>query len=377
MRETSHAAERLLSAMDRAGAWPARSPWIRQAAAALPREQFAPQRIWHWNGHDYTPVDHRLDPDRWDAIVYPGPDEPTVTHIIDGVPTSSLSCEAIVADMLDSLLLEEGHRTLELGTGSGRNAALLAYQAGPGRVITVEVDEELAASARRVLREARAEVIVQVGDGGAGCPADAPFDRVISTYAVDPVPWAWVAQTRPGGRIVTPWGRLGHVALTVAPDGKSASGWMQGLAQFMPSRATRAEPAWREIREQCEAHGERHFVRDIALLRTHAHLRFALRVAVPDLRIATAPDVDADGVNAWLHDGVSSWATLSAQEDGRTTAHQGGPRNLADELEQAWQRWLDAGQPELYDFGMTVEPARQTVWCEKPEAVWRTTDTAP
>ncbi|MDF3292374.1 hypothetical protein [Streptomyces silvisoli] len=44
-------------------------------------------------------------------------------------------------------------------------------------------------------------------------------------------------------------------------------------------------------------------------------------------------------------------------------ALQGGPRRLVDEVEQAWGWWLDAGQPELYDFGMTVELGRQFVWC--------------
>lgn len=98
--------------------------------------------------------------------MYPGPDDATVTQLTAGVPSSSLSCEAVVADMLDSLLLEQDHRVLELGTGAGRNAALAARRAGPGRVTTVEVDEALATSARTRLEAARAEATV--GDGAAG-----------------------------------------------------------------------------------------------------------------------------------------------------------------------------------------------------------------
>lgn len=178
-------------------------------------------------------------------------DAAAVTQVIDGLPSSSLSCEALVVDMLDSLLLEPGHRVLELGTGTGRNAALLG----------------------------------------------SPLSRWMPSW--------------PGGRIVTPWGRLGHVALTVAEDGRSATGWMQGLAQFMPARGTgRARVSYQEVR--AAAGGPVGAVRPVGRrlepLRDDIHLRFAVRVALPDVQIKTAED--DDGLNAWLHDG-GSWAALS------------------------------------------------------------------
>ncbi|MGX1887169.1 protein-L-isoaspartate O-methyltransferase family protein [Streptomyces sp. NPDC055287] len=120
-------------------------------------------------------------------------------------------------------MAEPGHRVLELGTGLGWNAALLSARAGPGQVACVEADPGLAAAARERLKAVGAEVTVEVGDGAQGLPTHRPYERLIATYAVDQVPWPWVEQVRPGGRIVTPWGRLGHVALTVAPDGQSAS----------------------------------------------------------------------------------------------------------------------------------------------------------
>jgi protein-L-isoaspartate O-methyltransferase len=353
--------ERLASAMERRGAWPSRSPWIRQAISAVPRHEFAPARLWHWDGHAYFPVDRETDTGRWAAEVYGSPAEAAVTQLTDGLPSSSLSCQGVVVDMLDSLLLEPGHRVLELGTGSGWNAALLAHRAGPGQVTSIEVDRALAVQARERLEAAGVVVDVQVGDGAGGWAAGAPFDRVISTYAVEDVPWAWVAQTRPGGRIVTPWGRLGHVALTVAADGGSAGGWFQGLAQFMPARGTgTASRGFAQVRGSGPAEDERPVVRDIAPLRDDLNLLFALRVALPDLRITTA--TDADGVNAWLHDDATSWASLSARAGGRITAYQGGPRRLADELERAWDAWEAEGSPALYDYGMTVTPGSQYVW---------------
>jgi len=355
--------EQLTAAMERRGEWPERSPWIRQAVDAVPRHLFAPDRLWRWDGHAYVPVDRGTDPDRWAAEVYGGPDDPAVTQVTDGRASCSLSCQAVVVDMLDSLLLEPGHRVLELGTGTGWNAALLARRVGPGQVVSVEVDQELAGAARARLAAVNAEVTVQISDGATGWPDGALYDRVIATYAVDEVPWAWVAQTRPGGRIVTPWGRLGHVALTVAADGRSATGWVQGLAQFMPARGAAPGRDLKQVRDRgLLEHADRSLARDVQRLHQDVHLLFALRVALPEVHIHTA--VREDGAYAWLHDGDSSWASLAPRGTGKAVASQGGPRRLADELERAWDEWLALGEPELYDYGLTVEPHRQYVWCQ-------------
>lgn len=353
--------------MEQRGCWPDRAPWIRRAVDALPRHWFAPDRLWRWDGHAYVAIDRGRDGARWAQEVYGGVDAAAVTEVTDGRPSSSLSCQAVVVDMLDSLLLEPGQRVLELGTGTGWNAALLDWRAGPGRVTSVEVDPDLAARARGRLDAVGAAVAVEVGDGASGWPQGAPYDGVVSTYAVDHVPWSWVAQTRPGGRIITPWGRLGHVALTVAADGWSASGWVQGLAQFMPARgADVAARDFRQVRGEGPPDDERPVVRELAPLRDDWHLRFALRVALPEVQITMAED--GDGLNAWIHDGASSWAVLAAQAGGKTLAYQGGPRRLTDELEAAWDAWLEHGRPELYDFGLTVTPDQQYAWAKDPRS---------
>jgi protein-L-isoaspartate O-methyltransferase len=268
--------------------------------------------------------------------------------------------------MLDSLLLEPGHRVLELGTGSGWNAALVSWRAGPGRVVSMEVDAALAGQARQRLDAVGAGVSVVMGDGTASSSAGSLYDRLISTFAVERIPWSWVSRTRPGGRLVTPWGRLGHVALTVADDGRSATGWVQGLAQFMPARGS--DPGWgfRQVRGDEPAQGERPFSRDIRPISDDAHLRFALRVLLPEVRIATV--TAEDGPTVWLHDGETSWATLSTVDGTHPTVCQGGPRRLAEEVEMAWDYWLSDGSPDLYDFGLTVEQDRQFVWVRDPAA---------
>jgi protein-L-isoaspartate(D-aspartate) O-methyltransferase len=368
--ELSERQRQLAEIMRRRGDWPGGAVWLREAVREVPRRAFAPDRLWRWDGRAYVPVDRGSDEDAWAALVYGGPDEAAVTRVSGGVPSSSLSCQAVVVDMLDCLKVEPGHRVLELGTGTGWNAALLAWRAGAGgRVFSIEVDPSSAEEASARLAAATragtgtgagAEVRVVTGDGEAGLTEHAPYDRVIATYAVEQVPWAWVEQTRPGGRIVLPWGRLGHVALTVARDGASATGRMQGLAQFMPAQGVGPAVDFTAVRGTSPADGERSFDRDLRPLHSDWHLRFALRVAMPEVRIDTA--VDEDGVNAWLHDGVGSWAALSAVGRGRTVAHEGGPLRLAELLEEAWDRWLAVGSPELYDFGMTVRRGQQCVW---------------
>ncbi|GAA2970870.1 methyltransferase domain-containing protein [Streptomyces enissocaesilis] len=359
MDELTELRHRLARVMDDQGTWPADSPWVREAVEKLPRHRFAPDRVWAWNGAAYVPVDRAHDPGRWAELVYPGPNDSTITQITDGLATSSLSCQSVVVDMLDSLMVEPGHRVLELGTGLGWNAALLSERAGPGQVTSVEADAQLAAAAREHLKGVGAEVAVEVGDGTRGFPDRQPYDRLVATYAVDEVPWAWVEQMRPGGRIVTPWGRLGHVALTVAADGQSASGWMQGLAMFMPSRDTAPGKPLDQVRGDALPETEGPIARDLLPLHSDWNLRFALRVVLPEVRITTEA---ADGVIAWLHDGRSSWATLVSPETGPAVAYQGGPRRLAEEVDRAWKRWQDAGAPSLYDFGMTRTPDQQYIW---------------
>ncbi|WP_331767740.1 methyltransferase domain-containing protein [Embleya sp. NBC_00896] len=368
---------RSTAAMDDSGAWPKDSPWVRAAMDALPRDVFAPDRLWDWDGHAWTPIDRTVDPDRWARLVHAGPYDAAVTELVDDRPSSSLSCTSIVADMLDSVDVEPGHRILELGTGTGWNAALLAHRAGPtGHVTSVEADPTLATTAAATLARTGARVDVELGDGTLGWAPTAPYDRIVATYAVERVPRAWIEQTTPGGDIVFPWTRLGYFALTVAKDGRSATGWLHGLAQFMNARDTPATPTHRQVRADRDPDHEHLLSRDLRPLHKNAHLLWALRLALPDVLFDTS--VDADGVNARLHDGTESWATVSALPDGRTIASQGGPRRLVDELEAAWDAWIAAGAVGLYDHGMTVAPdGEQFVWAGDPDTGPRWPVSAP
>jgi protein-L-isoaspartate(D-aspartate) O-methyltransferase len=133
-------------------------------------------------------------------------DQWIVTKRLDGEAVSSSSQPQIMAVMLEQLGLEPGHRTMEIGAGTGDNAALMAHVTGEaGEVITVDIDPDLVEGAREHLAAAGlGRVRVVCADGGLGHPERAPYDRIILTVGAWDLAPAWREQLRPGGRLVVP-----------------------------------------------------------------------------------------------------------------------------------------------------------------------------
>jgi protein-L-isoaspartate(D-aspartate) O-methyltransferase len=130
----------------------------------------------------------------------------------DGLAMSSSSAPSIMACMLDQLSVETGQAVLEIGAGSGYNAALLARLVGErGTVTTVDLEAGVADAARRHLEDAGASgVEVRIGDGWDGVPSGAPYDRIEVTVGAWDVSPHWVDQLGPDGILVLPlWLRPG------------------------------------------------------------------------------------------------------------------------------------------------------------------------
>jgi protein-L-isoaspartate(D-aspartate) O-methyltransferase len=124
----------------------------------------------------------------------------------DGLPVSSSSQPAIMAIMLEQLGIAAGQRVLEIGTGTGYNAALMSYLVGPrGSVVSVDIDADLVEKARANLVAAGYPgVLLHCGDGGFGAPDYAPYDRIIVTAGAWDLAPQWLVQLGAAGRIVLP-----------------------------------------------------------------------------------------------------------------------------------------------------------------------------
>jgi protein-L-isoaspartate(D-aspartate) O-methyltransferase len=197
-------------------------PRITAAVAAVRREIFVP-------GH---PLDQ----------VYG--DNALVTHEdARGMPISSSSQPAIVVIMLEQLAAGPGQQVLEVGAGTGYNAALLA--ALGASVVTVDIDEGIAAEARAHLAAAGISgVDVRTGDGWLGWPDGAPYDRIELTVGAWDLSRAWRDQLTDSGVLVVPlWLRAG-VQLSVAfrRDGDVLRSGSVRYCGFMRLRGPHAGP---------------------------------------------------------------------------------------------------------------------------------------
>jgi protein-L-isoaspartate(D-aspartate) O-methyltransferase len=165
----------------------------------------------------------------------------------DGLALSSSSQPGIMAIMLDQLDLAPGHRVLEIGAGTGYNAALMRHIVGSsGQVVSIDIDADLVEAARSHLASAGyPDVIAVCADGAEGCVAHAPYDRLIATVGVSDLAPAWVEQVTPGARIVVPLD-LGGTQLSVAfgRQGGHWTSWSLAPCGFIRMRGALAGPEY-------------------------------------------------------------------------------------------------------------------------------------
>ena len=187
------------------------SPGLRRALLKVPRHLFVPGQLIVAAYQD-TPLPIGFD--------------------------KTLSQPFIGALMLELLDVSPGHKVLEVGTGLGYQAAVMAELGAD--MFSVEIVEEFAEAARLRLATIDYDVEIRVGDGSRGWPDHAPFDRILVTAAAREAPQALLDQLAPGGRIVIPIGGEDVQQLSLVE--KSRSGEIASRA-ILPVRFTRLETA--------------------------------------------------------------------------------------------------------------------------------------
>ncbi|MBN9110295.1 MAG: methyltransferase domain-containing protein [Pseudonocardia sp.] len=206
MASAQEARARMVDALRRDGR--VRSDAVARAMGAIPRHVFLPGS----------------------TVETAYADTAVVTKVVDGVALSSASQPSMVAIMLEQLDLHPGQRVLEIGAGTGYNAALMAQLVGAaGEVTSVDIDEDIVvAAAEHLVAAGCPDVVLVTGDGALGYPAGAPYDRVVLTVGAADLRPEWVAQLATGGRLLLPLRVRGSqlsVALDLGADGvlRSAS----------------------------------------------------------------------------------------------------------------------------------------------------------
>ncbi|GHC96220.1 protein-L-isoaspartate O-methyltransferase [Nocardiopsis terrae] len=346
---------------------------IARLFAQVPRHRFLPDTVW---GEDRTRYDRAADPAEWMRVAYT--DQALTTQRDDGapggmgVPTSSSSAPSVMARMLAAAGIESAHRVLEIGTGTGYNAALLSQLLGSGSVATVEIDPELAGAARAALSAAGFHPDVRTGDGErtGGLPS---YDRLIATCTVSEVPAAWLRHMRGRGRIVTPWaptpGLPGGVLAVLDATRNHAQGRFEGGLSFMWARGQR-RPGRSAPGPEAVADSTEQVPGDPREPWLDGERALLLSLLMPGWSYGLRMGEDATDPCVWLASTTcSSWARLHA--DGRV--EQGGTRALFEEADRAWRIWEGWNRPAVSDFGLTVDPDRQTqtVWVHGPRhSLW-------
>ncbi|MFI6682527.1 protein-L-isoaspartate(D-aspartate) O-methyltransferase [Streptomyces sp. NPDC050485] len=359
------------------------SDWL-PAFKAVPRDRFVPDAIWPGRAGMNRQDDRVLrseSPEMWWRAVYT--DAPITTQWDDGTysgpgkgrtPSSSSSMPTMVFSMLNALSVEPGNRVLEIGTGTGWNAALLSHRLGDQNVVTVEIDTTLAGEARTRLYAADFAPQVIVGDGGLGYGKGSPYDRIIATASVGNIPSQWIGQVHPDAIIVAPWGPVyggEAVARLVVDEGGVASGQFISSSAFMRIRQQRKDlPLTEQFLDSAKW--------PLDAVRSKTNLSpddvgdwicmFAIGVQVPDLFCRVTQGED-DSYRLWLFDtGVTSWASADYVK-GRAEFEvaQAGPRKLWEELEGAYWWWHQQGRPGFDRFGLTTRGGPDfKVWLDDP-----------
>jgi protein-L-isoaspartate(D-aspartate) O-methyltransferase len=376
--------ERYVEQLKAAGA--IRSPEVERAFRKVERHRLL-ETFYRPPGPGGPPVHH--DPERPQLehleLIYS--DTALGTRFVDGMPASSTSQPSLVAAMLELLELAPGTRVLEIGAGTGYNAALMTEIVGDQRlVVTVDVLDDVVEQSRRLLaRAGYGGIAVLLRDGFEGVPERAPFDRIVATVGCSDLSPAWAVQLAEGGRILVPLEHAGgHPLYLLHSEHGRLRGRVASWSGFMPVRGPlHVDALWALGVLQPES--------DEAVHRRDPWPGFAAAGPLPG-RACSADEIDflfylslVDRRACWGPGGVG----LSDNRNGWAVAGPDAIRwwkdaSLVERLDRLHSEWLSRGRPTLGDYRVAFVPIeegasappggwaldrrffRQFVWLEQP-----------
>lgn len=363
---STHAAQ-LTDAIEQAGA-PLSAQW-RAAVTAVPRHALVPEFYEQHKGewHEVSGDQERLLDAAYSL-------KTLVTHITAGHATSSSTTPTLMLRMLRWLDVQDGHKVLEVGTGTGYNVALLSARLGDEHVFSVDVEPELVELARQRLAEIGYRPTLKAVNGAEGLTEHAPFDRIIATCSVPRIPPAWFEQLRPGGLLLADLKvgmNAGNLVLLRRLPDRLEGHFVDRWGGFMSLRHQPAatEPRSRPCRSPGDVRERTTTIKgtpwfDDLIPWFLVHLNGAVHAAATvglDVDPSSGPSmtnlVDADG----------SWCEVDLNAETRRV-RQGGGRNLWDSIEAAYAKWAELGHPGWERFGLTATPDTQTVWVDDPSS---------
>jgi protein-L-isoaspartate O-methyltransferase len=333
-------------------------PAWHEAFMAIPRHHFLPH-FYRASGDIWRRLDSdSMSEDDWRRLAYC--DQTWVVRLSGplsrpGQPASSSIQPSLAARMLNELAAIDNSHVLEIGTGTGYLTALLCHRVGARHITSIDIDPELIESASGLLAQLGYTPRLAIADGTHGHPEFAPYDRVLGTAAVTRIPQAWIDQTRPGGRIVTPLGSA--IAIVEVHNNQHATGrFLPIVTRVLPLRThiphLRAHPPLPRGTNDKSGHQS---TMPVGALYDE-NFRFLLDLTLPGI------EYDHQGPLGTLTVRHPDGSTAQIAPTGQ--AQQYGPRRLYDDIAAIHDIWRKAGNPRPDRYRLTIDPQDQTIWLD-------------
>ena len=290
------------------------------------------------------------------GVVHADQAEPGARHA--GQPASSATMPRLVLDMYRRARLFDRASILDVGTGSGYGAALLATRYGSGQVTSIDVDGYLTNAAASRLSGLGLHPPIVTCDAAGDLPGT--FDRIVPMVSLPAIPRSWLESLRPDGRLVFSLAG-GSVLITArkTPDGGAEGRVEYERAGFMPARRGPGCPPENPVPGVTDdTDGDDITTSPYPVVDPTCgwELDAILSVTTPGLAYSTSTGPDTGITTTWITHPDGSWARASGRPGQPATVHQAGPRRLWDILDTIRADWLSHGYLPLRGARAKIEP---------------------